>query len=1097
MLSRRHVFVVLYAASGAAALVYEVTWTRLLTLLMGHTVAAASTVLGAVMGGLAAGSWIGARFERRMSAASSRVAASRLRWYATLEIVVALAAIALPFLVAALTPALAWAYDDGATPLRFALVRLAISFGVLAIPTMAMGATFPIAAAWFASEHADVHEQHTGRRAGGKGRKIRMPRLNFGGAADAGTLYAANTAGAAAGAIAAGLWLIPAIGVRGTIWIGIGLNVAAAAGAMAIARIDQRPSRGSATAKADARSDTRSDARSDARSGVTSDTSQLLGCAAAAVCGLVGLALEVVWTRLLALVIGPTTYAFTIVVASFIVGIAVGASIGTRITRRATQPALWLGAMLMVMSIGASVAGWFAASRLPLIVASQVARPDAAFGWIVTQQAFGIVVLLLPTTCALGAAFPLALAVASVKRSTLGADVARVYVSNTLGAIGGALLGGFVLLPQLGLHNAFRAVTLTALVAALGIFALAPASSGSVLRRAIAVGAAGLAAAIVVLLPGWNLGLLASGAYKYAPYIHEGDLETEIQTWKLLSYEDGAAATVSVRELAGMRSLVIDGKVDASNAGDMLTQRLLGLLPVLLHPNPQSVCVIGLGSGVTADSTLGPGTVKQADLVEISPEVIKASSFFERENQGVLRKPGVRMILGDGRSHLRLTKQRYDVIVSEPSNPWMAGIASLFTREFFEEARSCLKPNGLICQWAHTYDMSPEDLQSIVRTFSSVFPESTMWLVGEGDLLLIGTNGDAIDLKGIEQRWQMGTVPALLRDVAVDDRAAPFALMSMFAGGPAEMKRYAGDAPIQRDDRTALEFSAPRAIYGPTSRGNAAAIRALADSNATARAVRNQATDASWTVAGGMELRANAHVIAYDRFRRAIELNSRNAEALAGLTDAAAGANLEQDARALLESVARAEPGNAAVRIELSRLLAATGDMQSAASVATEAVRLAPEDPKALEQLASIFADAGDADRLAPVADALSSKFPQRDKSLYYQATLLLLKGRSREAIDRARALVARVPQDGASQNLLGVACATEEQRDCALTAFSAALAANPRDPATYVNLGVFHLQTDPRAAASYFAVAMTLDRSSAAARQGLADAQAAIATVR
>jgi len=160
-------------------------------------------------------------------------------------------------------------------------------------------------------------------------------------------------------------------------------------------------------------------------------------------------------------------------------------------------------------------------------------------------------------------------------------------------------------------------------------------------------------------------------------------------------------------------------------------------------------------------------------------------------------------------------------------------------------------------------------------------------------------------------------------------------------------------------------------------------------------------------------------------------------------------------------------------------------------------VRLAPEDPKALEQLASIFADAGDADRLAPVADTLSSKFPQRDKSLYYQATLLLLKGRSRDAIDRARTLVARTPQDAAAQNLLGVACATEEQRDCALTAFSSAQAANPKDPATYVNLGVFYLQTDPRAAASHFAVAMTLDRSSAAARQGFADAQAAIAAIR
>jgi Flp pilus assembly protein TadD len=198
-----------------------------------------------------------------------------------------------------------------------------------------------------------------------------------------------------------------------------------------------------------------------------------------------------------------------------------------------------------------------------------------------------------------------------------------------------------------------------------------------------------------------------------------------------------------------------------------------------------------------------------------------------------------------------------------------------------------------------------------------------------------------------------------------------------------------------------------------------------------------------------------------------------------------------------MEGLARAEPGNAAVRIELSRLLAALGNTDSAATVATEAVRLAPEDPRAAEQLASIFADAGDADRLAPVADALLSKFPHRDKSLYYQATLLLLKGRAREAIEGARILVARTPQDAAAQNLLGVACASEEQRDCALTAFSAALSANPRDPATYVNLGVFHLQTDPRAAAAYFAVAMTLDRTSSAARQGHADAQAAIAAAR
>src|SRR5262249_28769973 len=163
-----------------------------------------------------------------------------------------------------------------------------------------------------------------------------------------------------------------------------------------------------------------------------------------------------------------------------------------------------------------------------------------------------------------------------------------------------------------------------------------------------------------------------------------------------------------------------------------------GLLPVLLHPDARDVCIIGLGSGVTVDSALATGTVRHADVVEISPEVVEASAYFEKENGGALRSPVVRLIVGDGRSHLRLTTRRYDVIISEPSNPWMAGVAALFTREFFEAARLRLEPGGLMCQWAHTYDMSAGDLRSIVRTFHAVFPVATVWLAGGGDLLLIG-----------------------------------------------------------------------------------------------------------------------------------------------------------------------------------------------------------------------------------------------------------------------------------------------------------------------------------------------------------------------
>ena len=163
------------------------------------------------------------------------------------------------------------------------------------------------------------------------------------------------------------------------------------------------------------------------------------------------------------------------------------------------------------------------------------------------------------------------------------------------------------------------------------------------------------------------------------------------------------------------------------------------MLPTLLHPQPRDALVIGLGSGVTADAILASGEIQRLDVVEISPEVVEASAYFERENRGVLKKPGVRLLIGDGRSHLRLSDRQYDVIVSEPSNPWMAGVAALFTREFFEAARARLRSGGVFCQWAHTYEIAEEDLRSIVHTFASVFPDGTMWLVGESDLLLIGS----------------------------------------------------------------------------------------------------------------------------------------------------------------------------------------------------------------------------------------------------------------------------------------------------------------------------------------------------------------------
>src|SRR5262245_19112744 len=488
MLSRRRVFLVLYAASGAAALVYEIAWTRLLTLQMGHTVAAASTVLAAFMGGLAFGSWLGGRFESRVGPGGAG-AGTRLRAYAICEIAIAAVAIVLPAALTAFTPLLAWAYHDGLTPATFGLVRVVLAAALLVVPATAMGATFPIAVGWYA-----------------------------GGAADAGRLYAANTAGAAVGALTTGFWLIPSIGLRATTWVGVALNVAAAAGALWLASRPAADTTSDVPAAVPAQSSERKirpGRKAAPRSQRIAHPSPVpmprVAIAAATISGCVALVYEIAWTRLLVLVIGPTTYAFTTVVASFILGLALGAAGGARVVRRSSQPAAWLGAMLAITALGASTAAWFAASRLPLVVAAQVADPEAAFASVVVRQAFGVALLLLPMTCALGAAFPLALAAQS------GADVisdradsadhhvvaagapgaARVYAWNTLGAIVGSLVGGFALLPVLGLQNTFRAAAAAGILAALGVW-IAVARAQARGRVALTGGAFAVVAAIGV-----------------------------------------------------------------------------------------------------------------------------------------------------------------------------------------------------------------------------------------------------------------------------------------------------------------------------------------------------------------------------------------------------------------------------------------------------------------------------------------------------------------------------------------------------------------------------------------------------------------------
>ncbi|MGD9904682.1 MAG: fused MFS/spermidine synthase [Vicinamibacterales bacterium] len=1045
-------FLLVYAASGAAALVYEVAWTRLLTLYLGHGVAAASTVLAAFMGGLA----IGAAWGGPLADRTARPALLGL--YARLELAIAALALLVPVAVATATPLLKWAYADGAASLLFPLLRLAVSLLVVAVPAVAMGATFPVIARWYVDDAASATR-------------------------GAGALYAANTVGAAMGALVTGFVLLPTLGLRAATWIGVATNLAVAAAAWSLAR--RQAPLAAATAVPPGPSDPRRrQGRRSTPEPATRPGFGLVWTAALAlgVSGFASLVLQVVWSRLLAQIIGPTTYAFSLVVAIFIAGLALGAIVGRSVADRSAQPAAWLVGVITAAVLATAAAAWTVDGGL-LAMARAVAAPDAAFSGILRRQVLLAAGWLLPVALGFGAAFPFAVRLGTARTASLGADLGLIYAVNTVGAIAGSLAAGFVLVPRLGLYDTMRAVGVAAAAAVL-LLGWRAGMRGTARVVATGLGAAAMAAA--ALVPPWDAAMISSGAYKYAVGMSPEALGISLSAGRLLYYRDGATATVAVRDAAGTTSLSIDGKVDASNSGDMLTQRLLAHVPLLLHPAPRRAAILGLGSGVTTGAALRH-PVERVDVLEISPEVVEASRFFEPENARALADPRTRLVVGDGRTHLLLGGDVYDVIVSEPSNPWMAGIASLFTREFFAAAKARLAPGGVLCQWAHTYDISPDDLRAIVATFASVFPDGTLWLVGEGDLLLIGGTEPMLPrVAALGDVW--ATRPEAVGDLARVGARDPFSLVSLLIAAGDTLTGYAAGATRLTDDYARVEFTGPRTVFSRTRVDNAAALRALAAEHPLplVEAARQAASAGSWRDRGWMLLDASAPQAAWGDFERSLRLDPTDARALDGLVRAGAAGRAPETV-ALLRELA-APPDRLAAQVALAHFLASSGAIQDAVAVAFAAAERNPSDVRALEQLASILSDVGDRDRLRAVVARLRTIAPTADASRYYSASLFFMEGRTDQAIAEARALVAANPTHARGHNLLGAALATQGRREAARDAFLASLKVEPRDPSTYTNLGLLELETGNRQAGlQRLAEALLLDPTATAAREAYA----------
>jgi spermidine synthase len=766
---------VCFFLSGAAALMYEVVWMRMLTQIFGSTAYAVATVLAAFMAGLALGSYVfGCLSERKKNL---------LRLYGLLELGIGVYGFCAPFLfyrARGIYAPLFWLYE--LSPIAFNLVLFVLAFLLLALPTFLMGATLPVLSQVFVR-----HQSHLGQRIG--------------------DLYATNTLGAVVGCALAGYFLIPSFGLSGTVYAAAAGNIAIAALILAVGwRFTGAPERAASAA---------SERIAERRSGI-----EWLLLGSIALSGAAAMIYENAWTHALTLVIGGSVYSFTTMLLTFLVGLAAGGYLYARLFGRDPVSITAFGVVELTVGV-AALATIPLFEKLPLAFLRLYQSFGDTFGlFLGIQVVLAFAVMFVPALL-LGMTFPLVVCLFTQNIYRVGNSVGTTYASNTLGAIAGAFIGGFVLLPLVGIqHSIVIGAVLNFAVGCL-LF-IGDARPGKPLR--LALGGA-IAAGLIVVgarFTFWDPAIMTSGVTVYAARYKTIPTDSlrreEMHRDRLLYYHEGLTATISVHEsYRGYRYFKTNGKVDGSY-GDALTMLMTGYLPMMLKPDIQNAAIIGLGTGMTVKA-VGSFPVKKIDVLEIEPAMAKAAELFGEKNGRILDDPRVRLIPSDGRNYLMAVPRRYDLIISEPSNPWIAGIASLFTRDFYATARQKLNPDGIFVQWLQNYSMSPDDFRMVLHTFAEAFPHISVWNLQESDFLLVGSlkelDFDYPRLKKIFSDNQ--TFRDDLRELGLSD---PYSVLGFYRMGRNELLKLSDGVEFNTDDNARLEFSSPRSLGMSTSELN-------------------------------------------------------------------------------------------------------------------------------------------------------------------------------------------------------------------------------------------------------------------------------------
>ncbi len=955
-----------FFVSGAAGLIHEVAWTRLLRLVMGNTAFSITTVLCAFMGGLALGSFLGGRIVDRRS--------DPLRLFAFLEGTIAVYCFFLPWLIQGAEPVYRWIYQNTHTSFYlFSLIRFVFAGIVLLIPATFMGATLPILARFFVRS---------------------LERVGY----PVGVLYSINTFGAVLGGSAAGFLLIPSLGVTLTIRTACLLNALVATAAYLLYR-----RLGDDVAEIHPKQEETPKKSEDPRVGRAKEKSRrpspvpeagrivygpregrvlLIGYG---ISGFAALVYEIAWTRALSLLIGSSVYAFSMILTAFVLGIALGSMAYARFVDRVRDPmrtlaviqaAIGLSALPVVPLIG----------HLPFWVTGMISRFGSSF-WQLQAVEFALIVavILLPTTL-MGAAFPLASRLFVRQSASVGKSVGTLYASNTIGNILGAFAGGFILIPLAGIENTLL-VAVMINIAVGGLF-LFQSRTLSMTRRGVEAGAAAaVALAAIILMPSWNAAEMSFGpfyeAMKHSKRIARSPAELRAieAERKVLFHKEDVSATVTVKELpGGSLTLYTSGKPDASSHGDLPSQELVAHIPLLLHPDPESCLVVGLASGISLGSA-GRHPLKRMDCVEIVPSMVEAARFFDAYNYRILDDPRVRLIIGDGRNHLALTDRKYDVIVSEPSNPYIAGVADLFTREYFQLCRDRLTDRGVAAAWMQAYLIDLTSFSSIVRAFQSVFPEMTLWKTAKGDCIMVGSSAPLqVDFNTLQKKLRQKGVAEDLARINIRGMEDFLAHLVMGKGG---VGQFAHDAVIHTDDNALVEFAAPRGLTMGIYQwplleaieqhrepdlsflsSTAAEAAAMAETKARARRL----IEAQGIVYQSYFLRNRGDRGGMiQRLKQAAALNPDDIlfrEAFDALRKEAyelAEAGQIEGAASLYREIIDILPQDAKSHYNLALMLKRRGDPDGALGHYREAVRLDPDYVLALFQIAEIQAEKGSA----------------------------------------------------------------------------------------------------------------------------------------